>query len=148
MNNNPRDNLEFSEPQFDSFSDNTVLEELQEKLDEENSSKYVLIKHDYYSSDSDYGRELLRSFLINICKSSYKSIVVYLMDKGTLLLDGSNPLYDDMRNLIDRSELIIVDKDSPFFGYLSDPGNTKIILQTSLSITEEILYLTDLLILE
>ena len=115
---------------------------------DENGTITVLIKHDYYSSDSDHGRELLRSFLINLCESSFKSIIVYLVDEGTQLLDDSNILYNDFNRLIDRADMIIVDKDSPSFGYLSDPGNSKIILETPLSITEEILYLTDLLILE
>ena len=111
MNSNQRSNLELSESQFESFSDNTILEELQEKLDESNSSKYVLIKHDYYSSDSDHGRELLRSFLQKLCESSFKSIIVYLIDEGTLLLDESNPLHNDIQQLIDRSELIFADKE-------------------------------------
>jgi hypothetical protein len=148
MNNNPRNNLEFSDPQYESFSENTVLEELQEKIVEDDSEKFVLIKHDYYSSDSEHGRELLRSFLINLCESSFKSIIVYLIDEGARLLDESNLLYNDFNRLIDRADMVIVDKDSPFFGYLSDPGNSKIILETPLSITEEIIYLTDLLILE
>ncbi len=148
MNNSQKNNLEFSDRQFETFSDNTVLDELQEKIVEDNSVKYVLIKHDYYSSDSDHGRELLRSFLINLCDSSFKSIIVYLVDEGTQLLDESNPLYNDFKRLIERADMVIVDKDSPSFRFLSDPGNSKIILETPLSITEEIIYLTDLLILE
>ena len=148
MNNNPRNNLEFSDPQYENFSDNTVLEELQEKIVEDNSVKYILIKHDYYSSDSEHGRELLKSFFINLCESSYKSIIVYLVDEGTGLLDESNPLYNDFNRLIARADLVIIDKDSPFFGYLSDSGNSKIVFETLLSITEEIIYLTNLLILE
>ena len=32
MNNRQKNNLEFSDPQFETFSDNTVLDELQEKI--------------------------------------------------------------------------------------------------------------------
>lgn len=148
MNSNQRSNLELSESQFESFSDNTILEELQEKLDESNSSKYVLIKHDYYSSDSDHGRELLRSFLQKLCESSFKSIIVYLIDEGTLLLDESNPLHNDIQQLIDRSELIFADKEIIEQNQIRCLETAKFVLLNSGSIAEEIIYLSDLLILE
>ena len=148
MSSNQRSNLELSETQFESFSDNTILEELQEKLDEDNSSKYVLIKHDYYSSDSDHGRELLRSFLNKLCESSFKSIIVYLIDEGTLLLDESNPLYQDMQQLINRSELIFADKEIIEQHQIKCSESARFILLNPDSIAEEIIYLSDLLILE
>ena len=148
MSSNQRSNLELSETQFESFSDNTILEELQEKLDEDNSSKYVLIKHDYFSSDSGHGRELLRSFLNKLCESSFKSIIVYLIDEGTLLLDESNPLYQDMQQLINRSELIFADKEIIEQNQLKCSESAKFIMLNPDSIAEEIIYLSDLLILE
>lgn len=148
MNSNPENDLGFTGGQFEDFSGTAVLDELQEKLDDDDSTKYVLIKHDYYSSDSVHGRELLGSFLQNLCESSYKNIIVYLLDKGTLLLDESNPLYDEMLRLVDRAEMIIADKESISADCLPDTVNGKIILRTTFSITEEIIYLTNLLILE
>ena len=148
MNSNQRSNLELSESQFESFSDNTILEELQEKLDESNSSKYVLIKHDYYSSDSDHGREMLKDFLSVLCDASYENIIIYLADMGTKLLDEACPLYEDMLALINRSELIIADKDSIDLYKVNVKDNPKITIRSMLSISEELIYLPGILVLE
>ena len=61
MYNKPKNSLEYSEPVIEQYSDNVVLEVIPKKIDDDTSSKYVLIKHDYYSSDSDHGREMLKS---------------------------------------------------------------------------------------
>ena len=47
MNSNPKNSLDFSSAGMEEYSGNTILEVLQEKSAEDNSSKYVLIKHDY-----------------------------------------------------------------------------------------------------
>ena len=85
MNSNPKSSLE--------LVDSTVIEVLPEELKKDSSSKTVLIKHDYYSSDTVHGRELLSSFLSSLRKASYGSLIIYLVDSGTLLLDKSNPLF-------------------------------------------------------
>ena len=61
MYNKPKNSLEYSEPVIEQYSDNVVLEVMQQKTDEDTSSKYVLIKHDFYSSDSDHGRDMLKT---------------------------------------------------------------------------------------
>lgn len=148
MNNKQKNSLEYSKPQLDEeFSDNTILDVLPQKIDEDSSSKYVLIKHDYYSSDSDHGRELLADFIKSLCDASYNSIVVYLIDKGTKLLDENNPLFDNMLCLINKSELVVATKESmDFYGIKSESDN-KIVLQSSRSVAEELIYINDLLIL-
>lgn len=148
MNSKERNSLDFTKAQLEEFSDNTILEVLPQKTDEGSSSKYVLIKHDYYSSDSEHGRNLLASFLASITESSYHSVVVYLVDKGVLLLDKSNPLYEQMQLLIKKAEMVIVDEDSAFFYEINDCADTKISVQSFKSISEDILYSSDLLILE
>ena len=148
MNRKERNSLEYTKAQLEEFSDNTILEVLPQKTDEGSSSKYVLIKHDYYSSDSEHGRDLLASFLASITESSYHSIVVYLVDKGVLLLDRSNTLYEQMQLLIKRADTVIVDEDSAFIYNVNDYTNTKISVQSFKSISEDILYSSDLLILE
>lgn len=148
MNRKERNSLEYTKAQLEEFSDNTILEVLPQKTDEGSSSKYVLIKHDYYSSDSEHGRDLLASFLASITESSYHSIVVYLVDKGVLLLDRSNTLYEQMQLLIKKADTVIVDEDSAFIYNVNDYTNTKISVQSFKSISEDILYSSDLLILE
>ena len=148
MNNRPENNLDYSSAKLDQYSDNTLYEVMPEKIDDDTSTKYVLIKHDYYSTDSDHGRSLLQVFLSSLSNSPFTSIVVYLIDKGILLLDESNPLFDDMRLLLDKANVVIADQTSANeYGLpvLSDP---KISFQPSSAIAEDIIYLTDYLTLE
>ena len=148
MNSNPRNSLDYQGAQLEQLSDVSLLEVMQEKTDEETSTKYVLIKHDFYSSDSDHGRELLAGFLASIRESSFSSVIVYLIDKGVKLLDESNPLHDSMLRLIEKSEMIIAATESISYYEVSYSSNSKIIEQSSVSIAEAITYLPNLLILE
>ena len=148
MNSKQKNSLEYSKPQLEQFEDNTILEVLPQKTDEADSSKYILIKHDYYSSDSDHGRKMLKDFLSVLCEASYENIIIYLADKGTMLLDEACPLYEDMLALINRSELIIADKDSIDLYKVNLKDNPKITIRSMLSISEELIYLPGILVLE
>lgn len=148
MYSNQKSSLEISEDVIQEYSDNTVLEVMQQKEEDDSSSKYILIKHDYYSSDSEHGRELLKSFFKAINNSRFNNLIIYLVDKGTLLLDKSNPLFDSFCNLISRSEMIIADNESlDFYGVEPDP-DFGIVKQSADSIAEEILLLPGILVLE
>lgn len=140
MNNNPRNDLD--------FSDNTLLEVMPAKIDEDIATKYILIKHDYYSTDSDHGRELLAGFITNLADSSFDSIVVYLIDKGVKLLDEENPLFDKMLRLIEKSEAVIATEDSIEVYNVVFSKTQKISVESLMSVTEDITYLDNLLILE
>ena len=148
MNNSPRNSLDFSSTGLEEFSSDSLLEVMQEKTEDESASKYVLIKHDFYSSDSDHGREFLADFISRLCDSSYKSIIIYLIDKGTLLLDKSNPLFGDMLQLIQKAETVIADQESIDFYGMDIISNSKILIQPAGSIAEELIYLSDILTLE
>lgn len=140
MNNNPRNDLD--------FSDNTLLEVMPAKIDEDIATNYILIKHDYYSTDSDHGRELLAGFITNLADSSFDSIVVYLIDKGVKLLDEENPLFDKMLRLIEKSEAVIATEDSIEVYNVVFSKTQKISVESLMSVTEDITYLDNLLILE
>lgn len=140
MNNNPRNDLD--------FSDDTLLEVMPAKIDEDIATKYVLIKHDYYSTDSDHGRELLAGFIANLADSSFDSIVVYLIDKGVKLLDEVNPLFDKMLRLVEKSETVIATEESIKIYNVVFSKTQKISVESLKSITEDITYLDNLLILE
>ena len=148
MNSKQKNSLEYSKPQLEQFEDNTILEVLPQKTDEADSSKYILIKHDYYSSDSDHGRKMLKDFLSVLSEASYENIIIYLADKGTMLLDEACPLYEGMLALINRSELIIADKDSIDLYKVNVKDNPKITIRSMLSISEELIYLPGILVLE
>lgn len=148
MYNKPKNSLEYSEPVIEQYSDNVVLEVMQQKTDEDTSSKYVLIKHDFYSSDSDHGRDMLKTIFNVLANSEFKNLIIYLVDKGTLLLDNSNPLSGSFQTLISKSEMIIVDDESLTKYQVSCDLDSKITIQSFSSIAEDILFLSDILILE
>ena len=148
MYNKPKDSLEFSEPVIEQYSDNVVLEVMQQKTDEDTSSKYVLIKHDFYSSDSDHGRDMLKTIFNVLAHSDFKNLIIYLVDKGTMLLDNSNPLSESFQTLISKSEMIIVDDESLTKYQVSCELDSKITVQSFSSIAEDILSLSGILILE
>ena len=139
MNNNPGNDLD--------FSDNTLLEVMPAKIDEDIATKYVLIKHDYYSTDSDHGRELLAGFITNLADSSFDSIVVYLIDKGVKLLDEENPLFDKMLRLIEKSEAVIATEESIEVYNVVFSKTQKISVESFMLVTEDITYLDNLLTL-
>ena len=148
MNNKPKNSLEYSDPVTEQYSDNVVLEVMQQKNDGDSSSKYVLIKHDYYSSDSAHGRQMLKSIFNVLEHSDFKNLIIYLVDKGTLLLDNNNPLFDSFQSLIPKSEMIIADDESLTEYQVSCELDSKISIQSFSSIAEDFVYLQNILILE
>lgn len=148
MNSNPKNSLDVVESTLIEKADSTVIEVLPKEIKKDPSSKTVLIKHDYYSSDSDHGRELLSHFLSALRKSSYDNLIVYLVDSGTMLLDKSNPLYEQTRFLSEKAEMIIAAAESMEFYGVNDSDNSKVVTQSMDLISEDIICLSDLLILE
>ena len=134
MYNKQKNSLEYSEPVIEQYSDNVVLEVMPQKTDGETSSKYVLIKHDYYSSDSDHGREMLKSIFNALAHSEFNSLIIYLVDKGTLLLDNNNPLFDIFQKLISKSEIVIADDESITKYQISCDLDSKISIQAFCSL--------------
>ena len=107
--------VDYSQSRVKEKSDSTVLEILPQKEDNGSSAKTVLIKHDYYSSDSDHGRDLLRALLRALNKSNINKLVIYLIDSGTLLLDKENTIFNTFQPLIAKSEMVIVAEESLLF---------------------------------
>lgn len=148
MNNSQKNSLDVVESTLIEKANSTVIEVLTEEKKKNTSSKTVLIKHDYYSSDSDHGRELLSLFLSSLRKSSFSNLIVYLVDSGTLLLDKSNPLYEQMKLLSEKTEMIIAASESMAFYGVNESDNSKVVVQTMEIIAEDIICLSDLMIFE
>lgn len=148
MFNNQKNNLEYSEPVIEQYSDNVVLEVMPQKTVEDTSSKYVLIKHDFYSSDSEHGRDMLKTIFNVLVHTDFKNLIIYLVDKGTLLLDNNNSLFESFQALISKSEMIIVDDESITKYQVSCDLDSMISIQSFSSIAEDILFISDILILE
>lgn len=140
--------VDYSKKTVKAKSDSTVLEILPQKEENESSAKTVLIKHDYYSSDSDHGRDLLRALLRALYKSQINKLVIYLIDSGTLLLDKENALYKTFQPLIAKSEMVIVADESLLFYGIDADIDSNILTQPLDSIAYDIINLPDILILE
>ena len=65
-----------------------VKSEMTFELEESGDGVTILIKHDYYSSDSDHGRDLLAAMIDSI-KRNYKIDQVLLIDTGVKILDNA-----------------------------------------------------------
>ncbi len=140
--------VDYSKKTVKAKSDSTVLEILPQKEENESSAKTVLIKHDYYSSDSDHGRDLLRALLRALYKSQINKLVIYLIDSGTLLLDKENALFKTFQPLIAKSEMVIVADESLLFYGIDADIDSNILTQPLDSIAYDIINLPDILILE
>ena len=140
--------VDYSNKTVKAKSDSTVLEILPQKEENESSAKTVLIKHDYYSSDSDHGRDLLRALLRALYKSQINKLVIYLIDSGTLLLDKENALFKTFQPLIAKSEMVIVADESLLFYGIDADIDSNILTQPLDSIAYDIINLPDILILE
>lgn len=70
-------------------------------IDGSDGNLTVVIHHDYYSSNTDHGRILLKAFL-EVLKDEFSKISrIYLIDSGVCLLDESNYLSDTFAQLLD-----------------------------------------------
>ncbi len=148
MSSKVKNKYDYSDTQIKETSANTILEILPQEENSTASTKTVLIKHDYYSSDSEHGRDLLKAILRALNKPEICNLVIYLVDSGTLLLDKENPAFDSFRPLIAKSEMIIAADESICF-YNVDPGiDPNILTQPFDSIAEDIILISDLLIIE
>ena len=70
-------------------------------LDDSNGSLTILIKHNYFSSDNDHGRELLSAFIDILLDEFSKISRIFLIDSGVLLMDPNDPLYKRFSQIID-----------------------------------------------
>lgn len=92
---------------------NDYFEPLLDTIDIEDSDKglTLLIKHDYYSSDTNHGKELLTNLLEVLSQESIKIQTVYFIDSGVKLLSEisiSNLLFP----ILDKASSTIICADS------------------------------------
>lgn len=104
INNSSTTLLEMNDTELDLYPD--LL------LDNSDGSLTVVIHHDYYSSDSDHGRILLRSFM-EVLKDEFSKISkIFILDSGVCLLDKDNELNDIFQELCKLDFDIVVCKES------------------------------------
>ena len=113
MNNQEKSKLDIVSGDSVVIEQSPVIEVEPEKLEIfQGASIAILIKHDYYSSDSAHGRQLLRGFLTAL--SSKKAIIdrIFVVDSGVKLLDDGNALYNEFINLINEIPVVTVCAES------------------------------------
>lgn len=81
-------------------------------LDDSNGNLTIVISHDYYSTDSEHGRELLGAFLDILADEFSKVSRIFLIDKGVKLLDPNNKLYAAFKALDDLEFSIVCCRES------------------------------------
>ena len=90
--------------------------------DSENG-KTVLFKHDYYSSDSSYGRELLVSILSSLSCDADLVKCVILVDSAVRLLDSTDPSVLGFFTMLysSKAEMFISGKSLSVYGITNTP---------------------------
>ena len=80
--------------------------EFEEELEMERSSESdrltLLIKHDYYSSDTEHGRMLIKSFLETAADTQNIDKII-LIDSGVKLLKEDNPCFAILNEIISHN---------------------------------------------
>jgi len=95
------------------------------ELDQDSGSSRltVLIKHDYYSSDNEHGRTLLRSFLSSLISGDFIIDTIILIDSGVRLADKANDLNNDLIKFINTTgagSVYICTESKEYYGVIPD----------------------------
>ena len=100
MNNREKSSLDIVSTDAVVLETTPVIEVEPEAIELSHSgSLTVLIKHDYYSSDSAHGRELLGAFLSALLSRKGDIDRIFLTDSGVRLLSENSGLYNEYKEL-------------------------------------------------
>lgn len=105
---------------------------------DENGTLIVLIKHDYYSSDSDHGRILLGSFLDSLAESGSTISKLFLIDSGVRLLNDIS-FAQKIEKLFSLSKYSYISEESLAFYGIEYVSHANIIVCPVSDITMEII---------
>lgn len=105
---------------------------------DENCALTILIKHDYYSSDSEHGRILLGSFLDSIAESGSTILKLFLLDSGVRLLNDIS-FAQKIERLFSLSKYSYISEESLAFYGVEYVSHANIIVCPVSDITMEIL---------
>jgi hypothetical protein len=96
--------------QNNSITDIKLLPELD--ISASSDALNILISHDYYSSDTDNGRILLKSLLNALLYSGKEIDNLFLLDSGVKLIDAEAESYPLLIKLIGISDKAYICSDS------------------------------------
>ena len=109
MNNREKSSLDIVSTEPVVLETTPVIEVEPEQLEIlHGSSLSVLIKHDYYSSETVHGRELLGAFLTALQARKADIARVFVADSGVRLLAEDNALYNEFKRLYSDIPVVTV----------------------------------------
>ncbi|MBO6193013.1 MAG: hypothetical protein J6O00_02410 [Clostridiales bacterium] len=131
------------------MKDNTDLELLTDyaiDVSESANGLNVLIKHDYYSSDSDNGRRLLNSILDGLIMAGDRLFQLIITDSAVKLIEES----DKINDLLQLANTTLICSDSAVFYNvdISKPFPTSVHIVPITDITDQIIETRPIIILE
>ena len=104
--------------QNNSITDIKLLPELD--ISASTDALNILISHDYYSSDTDNGRALLKSLINSLLYSGKEIDNLFLLDSSVKLIDAESESYPLLIKLISISDKAYICSDSVQY-YNIDP---------------------------
>ena len=109
MNNREKSKLDIVSADSVVIETSPVIEVEPEKIEiAHGNALTVLIKHDYYSSDSAHGRELLGAFISALQTRKADIARVFVADSGVRLLAEDNALYNEFKRLYSDIPVVTV----------------------------------------
>ena len=92
---------------------NIELEYFPEKeLSPNNKGLVVLFKHDYYSTNSPHGKELLSNILYSLNSDSISIAKILFVDSAVSLLDVDSIYNSDISSLLEKTQTAFVCSES------------------------------------
>ena len=93
-------------PQTENELTYELEEEYELSLDNNDSNISLLVKHDYYASDSEHGRELLSAFIRALSQTG-RLDHIFLVDSGVKILDPGHFAYSSLMDAAGSKETCI-----------------------------------------
>ena len=109
----------------------------QKSIDDISNGLNILIKHNFYSSDSNHGKELLSNILYLLSSQDAISTIM-VVDSGVKLFTDPD-FKDDLYTIVDKSEIIYVCSESVEEFQIEIPDNNKVIISDSQLFFEQLL---------
>ena len=98
-----KDDLNYYKPELADYGETEISLEPSFLELEHQDNLTVLIKHDYYSTDSIHGRLLIGKFLKSLCQGQMKIGKLFFIDTSVRLLDKNNEFYTLVADLTSHS---------------------------------------------
>jgi hypothetical protein len=114
---------------------------------DENGMLSVLIKHDYYSSDTDHGRKILSAFLDSLAECGNTLSKIILIDSAVKLLDIDELAYR-LEKLFGLSRYSYICEESLAFYEVEYTAHDNVVICSASDISMELMQTGNLITLE